>query len=216
MVSPVITEHRHAGGFLVSDANGRRSRDAATLLQQSGILDAGTILGRVTTGSSATATANAGNTGNGTFGTITIGQGAIQGSYSALFSAATVYQVFDPNGELVGEGHTGVAFAHGGLGFTITAGGTPFVDGDGFAIAIAANTNVGDVAPLSLTAADGTQIPCGILWDTVDATGGPRAVAIVDRDAEVNGSELIYPSGATTNQIAAINAQLAGLDIVVR
>lgn len=41
-----LTEGRHAGEFIVSEANGARSREAMTI--DAGSLEAGTVLGRVT------------------------------------------------------------------------------------------------------------------------------------------------------------------------
>jgi hypothetical protein len=225
MVSPVLTERRHSGGYIVVEVGlGEHSRDQVTLLQQSSdfqsstspILPAGLVLGETLDGSSGTYTANAGNTGNFTCGTVTVSQGVVEGTYNIEFIAPTVFNVFYPNGELVGEGHTGVAFSAGGLGFTITAGGTAAVAGDGATIALAANSNVGLWAPLSLTAADGTQNAAGILFNETDASQGNVKVTITSRATDVNGSELIYPAGATTTQIAAINAQLVALGIIVR
>jgi hypothetical protein len=180
------------------------------------VLPAGTILGEVQDGSSATYAANSGNTGNFTCGTITVSQGVVEGTYSIEFSAATVFNVFYPNGELVGEGHTGTAFAAGGLGFTITAGGTPAAVGDGGTIALATNANVGLYTPQNLLAADGTQIAAAILANETDASGGNVKVTVFDRACEVNGSELIYPASVTAAQIAAINAQLAAIGVIVR
>lgn len=224
MVSPVLTERRHSGGFLVSEEEQGRSRDQVTLLQQasnfqsssSPILPAGVVLGNTLVGTSATYAANAGNTGNFTCGTVTVGQGTVEGTYAIELIAATVFNVFQPNGQLLGEGHTGVAFSVAGLGFTLTAGGTAAVAGDGATIALAANANVGLYAPLSLSAADGTQNALAILFNESDASQGNRKVTVISRAAQVNGSELIYPASATGTQIAAINAQLQALGIIVR
>jgi len=226
MTGVTITELRHSGGYLVSEARGERSRDQVTLIQQAAQTTpptnetpAGTILGVILDGTSATGAAQtvpAANTGNGTMSAITLAQGVVEGVYELTYLSATEFGVYSPAGDLVGEGKNGVAFAAGGLGFTMTAGGTAFVAGDGFTITLAANANVGLYNVLSLTAADGTQIPAGILFNTVDATGGNTAVTINSRACEVNGSELTYPSGATASQIATINAQLAQLGLIVR
>jgi hypothetical protein len=216
--STLLTENRHSGGYEVSAANGERSYAEITVLMQSGtaLTPAGTILGETLVGTSATYAANAGNTGNFTSGTVTVGEGALEGTYRGEFSAPTAFNIFDPNGELVGEGHTGTAFTGEGMGFTITAGGTAAVAGDGFTLALAANANVGLYAPLSLTAADGTQNVAGILYNTMDLTKENTLATITARASEVNGSELFYPSGASASQIAAINVQLAALGIIVR
>ena len=82
------------------------------------------------------------NTGNGTFGTITVSAGAMAGAYAVEFDDATHYVVNSPDGALVGHGTTGVAFSAGGLAFTITAGGTPFVAGDSFTVTVTYTANV--------------------------------------------------------------------------
>lgn len=219
MVSAVLNERRHSGGFLVSEAPGEYSRGQVTLLQQGAILEAGTILGQVTTGLTGAYLANAGNTGNFTSSAIALALGVLAGVYNIEFIAPTVYNVYTPAGDLLGEGKTGVAFNVGGVGFTLTAGGTAAVAGDGATITIAANANLGLYNALSLSALDGTAVPAAILFNETDATGGNKKVGVINRDAEVNGSELIYPVGATASQITAINALMAGasgMAVVVR
>ena len=179
------------------------------------VLPAGLVLGETLVGTSGTYTANSGNTGNFTCGTVTVAQGAIEGTYTIEFIAATVFNVQAPNG-VEYEGHTGSAFSAGGLGFTITAGGTGAVAGDGATIVISTNANAGLYAPLNLAAADGTQTAAAILCNETDASGGNVKVTVIDRSSQVNGSELIYPSAATAAQIASINAALQGNGIIVR
>lgn len=230
MVSAVLTERRHSQGFIVSESPGQYSRGQVTILQQSSnfqsssspILPAGLILGLTTTGLTAVGAAQAtpgANTGNGTMSAVALSQGVLQGVYLLQYNSATEFEVYTPAGDLVGEGRNGVAFALGGLGFTMTAGGTAFVAGDGFTITVAANANVGLYAPLSLTALDGTAVPAALLLNETDASTGNRKIAVLNRDAEVNGSELIYPAGATPTQIAAINVLMAasnGMAMVIR
>ena len=126
-------------------------------------------------------TANAGNTGNGTCGAITAKAGIQAGTYTGEFFAATKFTLFDPSGRFVGEGTTGTAFSNQ-LGFTITAGGTAFVLGDGFTIAVQPGN--GNVTPLNLSAVDGSAVAMGVV---VKATTVPAAasapVVVVERQA---------------------------------
>jgi len=179
------------------------------------ILPAGLVLGQTSVGTSAAYLANGGNTGNFTCGTVTVGAGTAEGVYTIEFIAATVFNVQAPSG-VEYEGHTGVAFAQGGPGFTITAGGTAAVAGDGATITLAANANVNLYGPLNLLAADGTQNPVAILFNEKDASQANTKVTVIARAAQVNGSELIYPAAATAAQIAAVNAALQAIGIVVR
>lgn len=222
MTSPVLTENRWSGGFLVSEDPGLRSRDQVTLKQQTygaGVYynQAGTVLGAYAVSTVAPVyAATGGNTGNFTCGTVTEGAGAQLGAYKIEFFAATKYNVFDPAGNLVGEGTTGVAFSAGGLGFTLTAGITPAVAGDSATITVAANADATKYAPLNLAGTDGTQNAVAILFNTTDASGGDTKVTVITRAAQVNASELVWPSGITANQIAAALAQLAVLGIIAR
>jgi hypothetical protein len=44
----VLMETRHPGEFILSEANGQRSREAITIASGAGIIAAGTVLGKVT------------------------------------------------------------------------------------------------------------------------------------------------------------------------
>ncbi|MGF6792766.1 head decoration protein [Paraburkholderia sp. 35.1] len=78
-------------------------------------------------------------------------------------------------------------------------------------------TASGDYVPLNPGGAgDGSETAAGILWGTKDATVGPVSATAITRDAEVNASELIWPSGATPSQIATATAQLASVGIILR
>jgi hypothetical protein len=126
MGNPTVTplqEAWHDGGFIVSEANGHRSRDTVTLTGAAKVL-AGTVLGVVTA----------------------------SGKY------------------------------------------TPLVEG----------------------ASDGSQNAAAILFGTKDVTAADKPAVVVLRSAEVNASELIWPAGATNNQIAAGLAQLQALGVIAR
>lgn len=188
--------------------------NSAAGLTPAGLMDIGLIVGKVAAGAAGAAAANGGNTGNGTVGAVTDLLGVQVGTYQIEFIAATKYNVIDPAGKLVGEGTTGIAFANQ-LGFTITAGGTAFVAGDGFTIAVAVGS--GKVVPLSLTAADGSVVPVGVVVRQATVPAGADApVVLAERMSILLEDGLIYPSGATTNQKAAIRAQLATLGLIVR
>lgn len=224
MVSPVLTERRHSGGFIVMEGGrdgGMLSRDQVMLAQQaadfqssaSPILPAGVVLG-VSSATSGVYSADPGNTGNFTCGTVTVGQGIQLGVYTIEFTAATAYDVFLPDGQLLGAGATGTAFSAGGLGFTLTAGGTAAVAGDHAQITTAGPTGLW--APLNLQSTSGLEIAAGILFNETDASQGNVKVTIISRSCEVNGSELVYPAGATAAEITAITDQLAGNGIITR
>lgn len=305
-----LTEIRHDGGFMVSQAPGKQSFDQVTLTGATKILP-GTVLGAKSVGASATSSALGTNTGNGTMGAVTLISTATQiGTYDVAFTAATAFTVTAPDGTTA-TGSTGVGFSALGLAFTITAGGTAMVAGDGFTItvvdaagkpaatsaakagntgnatvgAITANgypaiagiyrvsfvknnTNLGTFivedpngrvvghgvvgtafsgggisftisdgatdflegdqfqinvavgsmkyAPLSLSDGTGLNVAAAIAWGYTDVTSADKAGTVVARLAEVNASELVWPSGMNAAAKSAALAQLAGKFIVAR
>lgn len=58
-----FTDGRHTGEFLLSEANFHRSRDKITIVAGSGIVKAGTVLGKITTGGKFKPSTNTGSDG---------------------------------------------------------------------------------------------------------------------------------------------------------
>lgn len=213
-----LNENFHDGGFMVSKAPKTLSKDIITIASGAGVVQAGTVLGKLLSTTSAPVyAATGGNTGNFTCSAVTNSGPASVGAYKVEFISATVFNVFDPNGELVGEGHTGVAFSGEGLGFTITAGGTPAVVGDSATITVSANANAAKYVPFDPTAADGRQTAAAINYGYVDATSADQSATGVMRDCEVNSSELVWGANVTTTpQKTAALASLAAQGVIAR
>ncbi|WP_434663474.1 head decoration protein [Paraburkholderia sp. A3BS-1L] len=177
--------------------------------------DSFTLTTTATPGNPTIASAAGTNTGNGTIGSLSVqGYAAKAGVYSVEFDDATHFVVSDPTGAEVGHGTTGVAFKAGGLSFTITAGGTAFVPGDSFTITVAAGSS--KYKPFDPANVDGSQVPSGILFATKDVTSADKPCAVVVRLAEVNASELVWPTGMSAAAITAALAQLKALTIIPR
>jgi len=211
----VLTEKRHAGGYLVSEANGMQSREVGTIT--GGSFEAGTVLGKIGPSTGAPSyTANAGNTGNFTCGAVTELAGAKVGDYLLGFIAATFYQVVDPDGLMIGQGKTGVDFTSGGLSFRLTAGGTAAVAGDGGKITVAANAKSGCFTQLDPAAKNGAEKAVAVLFDAVDASTTDKKQTITARDTAVNAAELVWKAGTTANQKSVALAQLAQQKIIGR
>lgn len=201
-----------AAEFILSEANGQRSRENIVVAAGSGVVQAGTLIAQVTASNTATATAASDNKGNGTLGSLTATSEAISGDYTVVITEAAVdgglFTVTGPGGVAVGDGVVGEAFVGGGLTFTIADGATDFEEGDSWTIAVVANK--GEWVPYDDDGAnDGRQTASGVLYATVDATDSDvQAVAVV-RDAEVAASLL---SGLDDNG----QADLATVGIIVR
>jgi hypothetical protein len=85
------------------------------------------------------AAAAGGNTGNATIGSLTVSDAAQTGVYVVRHTAATVFTVTGPDGRMLRDGVTGVAYSSD-IGFTVTAGGTPMVAGDSFNVTVVQRT----------------------------------------------------------------------------
>lgn len=184
----IKTEGVYAGEFLLSEANGTRSREEVVIAAGSGILKAGTLIALITAANALTPTADGGNTGNGTIGSVTVTSMAITGNYILTITEAAAnggkFELVDPTGALVGEGSVGQVFTGGGLTFTLSDGSTDFAVDDSFTLVVRAN--LGEYVPYDDDGTDdGRRAASGILFAPVDATlNDVRAVAVV-RDAEV-------------------------------
>jgi hypothetical protein len=147
------------------------------IISQNIVLAAGTaiprgaVLGQQT--SYSVQSAHGTNTGNGTIGTLVAGVGTLLGIYSLVATSTTAFSVTDPEGTAMTAAASGTPYGGGGegLGFTITAGGTPFAIGDTFTLNVI--DSIGNFIVSVKTASDGSQTPCAILADLADATNGP-------------------------------------------
>jgi len=221
----ILTETRHDAAFILSEANGYRSRQSITL-RNAGVsvitLLAGTVLGQITTGTlSAVATAFAGNTGNGVMGAVTVDLGAPTGTYRVVVTEPATnvgnFIVERPDGTIDGQGDVATAY-NGSINFTMADGATDFAAGDGFDIVVtaAAATNQGNFVIHDPEGTNGSQVVAGILFGetTVPAASAIDATAVV-RDAEVRTAYLVFDDHDAGEKTAAI-AQLARLGIIAR
>lgn len=203
----IKTEGVYPGEFLLSEANGTRSREEVVIAASSGILKAGTLIALITAANALTPTAAAGNTGNGTVGSVAVTSAAISGPYILTISEASAnggkFELVDPTGALLGEGTVGQAFTGGGLTFTLSDGSTDFAKGDGFTLTVKAN--LGEYTAYDDDGTDdGRRAASGILFASVDASvNDVRAVGVM-RDAEVIERLL---SGLDTNGRADLLAK---------
>lgn len=214
-----FTETPRDLAFLLSEANGMLSREAITILSGEGKLSAGTVLGKILYGAATAAAKSGGNTGNGTISAVTVigGSGAKTGVYKVRFTAATTWNLVDPDGFEVGAGVTGTPNAND-LAFTITAGGTPFVAGDGFDITVAAGSGKYVASPNALTAGkEGAEIACAVLAYETDATSADATAVAITNDAEVKTPMLVYAASVNdSTKKAAKLTQLRAVTIKAR
>jgi hypothetical protein len=178
-----------------------------TVISQGSSLARGTVMGKILAGA-VTAVGPTG-TGNGTISAVTkAGQSVQLGAYRIQMTAATAFDVIDPNGRKLKSGSTGVAYSDD-IAFTITAGGTPFVAGDYFTATVAAGSN--KITPAVATATDGSHKPIGVLVDKVDS--GSDFIAGVYKTGEFNGNSLTLDASYT---LATIKPLLAAIGCFIK
>lgn len=217
MVSPILTENWYTGGFLVSQAPDKLSFDTGTIAN-AGTADleqqAGLVLSHAP--GSPVGTAGVENAGNGTIGSITAGKVVQIGEYTLVATAATTFDVVDPDGVNLGTATAGTPFTSAEINLTVTAGGTAFVAGDTFTVTVPGAGYASYTGAANLPA---VAVLYNLAW--VPA-GGSKAVTVVSRNAEVNKAELqwdpsIVNSGTVAAAVeAAALASLAAHSIVAR
>lgn len=208
----IKTEGVHAGEFLLSEANGARSRENIVIVKGAGQLAAGTLLAMITAANAMVPTAAGGNTGNGTIGSIAISSEAVSGTYLLTITEAAAnggtFEVTSSSGAVIGTGEVGVAFEAAGIGFTLADGSADFAEGDAFTLAVTAN--LGEYVPYDDDGTDdGRRTASAILYGPVDATEVDAMAVGIVRDAEVTERLL---TGLDANG----RADLAALGIVIR
>ena len=221
-----LTMGKEAAAFIMSEAAGMRSRDGITIVSGSGVVEVGTVLGRIGDNSGAITVGSPTfvGTGNGalTKDATPYGANVKEGTYRivCIEPAANggIFQVENPDGVMIGTATVGQLF-NGELRFTIADGATDFLSGDAFSLAvtIAAAASMGKYAPANTAAVDGSAKGVALNLYKVDATSADVVVAAITRDAEVNGNFLTYHSSVDdADKKAAQVASLATAGIIVR
>jgi hypothetical protein len=217
----VLTEGRHPGEAIMSEANFHRSRNNVTVGASQTIL-ANSLVSKkaVVADVVATPSADAGNTASS--GTIAMDATAVttkvkDGRYVGICSAATKVDWVDPDGVPLGVSTHGSLFAKGGIRLTITAGGTPNVVGDTFYVDVAADGVDFQHVAFDPTATDGAEIPVAYsIYPVTTGSGETKKASVIDNDAELNGNDIAWPSGITSAQKANAEQALFTQGIRVR
>lgn len=185
----------------------------------------GTVLGKTLVSGSAAAVAGAGNTGNGTMGTITVSSHAKVGQYvlriTVASSNAGAFELLNANGSVIGTGNVASAYVGNGLAFTLADGSTDFIVGDTFVITV---TGTEKYKILENTASDGSAAFAGIYIgtslglgiDTSVAATTDTTVLILERGPAMVAKEglTLGASINTAAEKAALYAQMAAVGII--
>lgn len=212
-----LIEGRHPGEFVMTEANGTRSREslriaASQTIEANSILVARAVAAYVT----ATPSADAGNTGNATIAmeTPAVTADVRDGRYIGVATAATKVEWEGPDGKKIGTSTHGTPFTKGGISVTITAGGTPNVAGDRFYVDVAADAE--DFEHAAFAPGDNLPIAGIAIYPANTGDAQTTRIAAIVRDAEANGHCIAWPEGITGPQKADAVQGLSALGIIVR
>lgn len=186
---------------------------------------------QATTAAADTIQAHEGNVGTGAIGSVTIGALAELGAYRVELTATgatAAFDVFTPQGTLLGSGHVGTPFSVGGVAFTLSNAGTMtagdawdiIVTDDGAALfsltdpngKVLANITVGAAytGELNFTLSQGvTKFVVGDTFTITVAAGSgqyvkfnPSAVDGSQNAAAINFAPITTGSGVTVPAVA--------------
>lgn len=221
----LLIEARHPGDFIVSEAEGFRSRETAVIGVSQTIV-VGQVLGKtaVIAGATSSAVADSGNTGNGAITldvTTPVLAPARDGVYRAVCIEPAenggVFAVFDPSGVEIGTVAVGATFATE-IKFGIADGAMDFAAGDAFSIIVGIESIADErYKALDLMATDGSARAAAVaVHPCVTGAGETKRIAIIDCDAELRAADLTWPAGITAPQKAERVEQLRRRGIKLR
>ena len=182
----------------------------------------GTLLARKVVADAITATADGGNTGDGTFTAASVIAGDIvplAGAYNLEVVVAVadggIFKLEDPNGNIVANNlqmtaGAGVAtvFTVAGMTFTVTDGAANFIVGDKAALTVAAD---GDVVIFAVDGVGGAQTPSLVLTYDVTATGVEDQAQRALVSGRVRREKLIIDAGGTVTDTIVQSLQDFGI-----
>ena len=209
----MLTEAMHAGAFIVQEGPGYYSRDQVAVALNQTLLAGSPVykdamLANVTV---ATPTADAGNTGGA--GTMTMDittpvlVGVQNGNYRAVCvepgTNAGTFEVFDPEGLLLGKYVVGGAAFANQVKFTISDA-TDFAAGDAFNIAV----GVEEITDhqVKILPNDGSQVCAGLMVYPIITDGSTVGTgSLFTRLGEYRAADIPWPAGiSAANKVKAI------------
>jgi hypothetical protein len=208
-----LTQSNTLQDILKWEEDNMHSRDVVTVASGQN-LSLGAVIGKITKSTPTTGTADAGNTGGGTCGSVTAGQKAKIGSYQIkclTYTAsplAATFEVKDPDGNLLPEASL-AAYTSPQINFTMADGSPVITVGDIWTIAVAAGS--GQVKEINFDAVDGTQDAHGFVIAAYDATSAALSGVAIVRDARIVAADLVWPVTSPVVSTAQKNAALAQL-----
>lgn len=215
-MSNILITNIDIGNVILKNAE---FRDELLSFTGAGTIAAGTILARKAVNDIVDATADGGNTGDGTVTSATVFGSTIPmvGNYNLeLIEGITnggIFKLENPNGALVasnlilavGAGAT-TTLKVGGLQCIVTDGDADFIVGDKFSLAVVAN---GKLVPYAINGIGGAQNPKSVLtYDVISSGAGDEPVRAMVNGIVRKQRLIINADGDGSNITAVILDQL--------
>lgn len=204
-----LTETTHAGGYIISEAAGNRSRENGTLISGQD-LPAGAVLGKITKAQAAAPIPAISGTGTGAMTALTFGPDVQTGSYVITLlatSATAAFSVVAPDGTTLPNGAVGTAYTSTHLSFLVSSAGTMTI-GDSYTVVVTAGgtpvlvgTGTGAVSSISL----GPDALLGAYRVQLLATSGTAEFEVI----APNGAKLRRGQVATAYTSTHVNFTLS-------
>ena len=212
-----VTMSPRAGGFILSEADGYRSREQI-IIGASQTLLAGAVLGAIPNGDPAVTPGTPVGIGNGTIGAWTADAGVAAGEWSIEIlgtGATAAFRVLRPDGSVDGVGAVGSAY-NGGINGTLADGSTDWGAGTRIPFLVAYDEAGFTHVKHDPEGTDGSQNFAGILFDAVTTGSGETAKgAAIVRDAEVVLDDLVWDDQDAAEKAAVVEA-MAAVGIIAR
>lgn len=212
----ILRDTRGAGHFILSEAEGWRSRQRIVVGPSQTLVSA-CVLAAVGLGAQTATPGASFGPGNGAVGAWTSDVGAPAGRWliRVLGTGPTAaYEVRRPDGSIDGQGAVGTAY-NGGINGTLADGAVDW--GVGAEIPIVVSYADGEIfVAHDPSGANGSQYVRGVLFDAVVTAADEKVDAVgLVRDCEVSEYDLVWGAHTDPQKAAAI-AALAQLGVLAR
>ncbi len=215
--------NKRSGCYLGESASPNIVNEEIRVRSGSGVLVAGTLLGKVLDGTPGVTpgtpvSTTGGTVGNGAVGSWTADAGVVEGAWKlniTVTGATGKYEVLRPDGSLDGIGTIGSAY-NGGINGTLADGANDWLVGDQIPMVVAYATDAVEYVPHDPALTNGGQNAAAILFHGIDATAADvKTVGTVRGPATINGNMLTYKSGISANDKAAAIQALRDKGMIV-
>lgn len=198
------TEDTYTPDSLIADGKNIRG-EVITVISGAGSLVRGTLLGKISDG--AVTAVGAADVPAPVAATITASPTATTAAKAGIHRFVCVtagatgkFRHYDPDGSVVGDATTGTEYTGGGLTLTITDAGTDPALGEAFKVTVTIAAGSGKYKTSLAAATDGSETPCAILAEAVDATSADGE-GVSYYTGDFNADSITFGTGHTAASV---------------